>query len=223
MQAKNILITGAGRGLGRALALGFAHQGAHILALARTQGALSELDDAIKKETGKGATLIPFDLAGDGNSFATLGQTLYERFGSLDVLALNAATIGPLSPVAHTLDHDWRRVMDTNLTANMRLLRVLEPMLKSASTPTVLFVTCGSESMGNAYWGPYAASKKALEEIAVNYEEETKNSGRRMRLFDPGAMATQLRRNAFPGEDQSKLNSPEMVAAAMLGNRDMWD
>lgn len=216
------MITGASRGLGRALALEMAKSGAHIIALARTQGGLTELDDAIRSATGNGATLIPFDLANDGAAFSTLGQTLYERFGQLDALVLNAGTIGPLSPVAHTMDKDWQKVMDVNLTANMRLLRVLDPMLRQAGNPHVVFMTCGSESMGNAYWGAYAASKKALEELVMNYETENQGTGYKTRLFDPGPMATQLRRNAFPGEDQSKLNTPEIVAKAMLGNAEMW-
>jgi NAD(P)-dependent dehydrogenase (short-subunit alcohol dehydrogenase family) len=219
---RTALVTGASRGFGRALALEMARSGARIIALARTQGALTALDDDIKKETGSSATLIPFDLAGPEQAFASLGQTLFERFGKLDFLVLNAATIGPLSPVSHTQEKDWQKVMDTNLTSNIRLLRVLDPMLKEAGTPHVTFVTCGDASMGNAYWGSYAASKKALEEVALNYEQETQNSGYRMRVFDPGVMATQLRRNAFPGEDQSKLPKPEDIAKAISGSADLW-
>lgn len=219
---KNALITGASRGFGRALALGMAKRGAHIIALSRTQGGLTELDDAIKKETGSNATLIPFDLSGPEANFAVLGQTLFERFKSLDVLALNAATLGTLGPVAHMQDKDLHKVFATNLLANIRLLRVFEPMLRNTKNPLVLFATCRDEAMGNAYWGPYAASKKALEEIALSYEQETKNAGTRVRLFDPGVMATKLRADALPGEDQSTLPTPESIAEAMLASEELW-
>lgn len=219
---KNALVTGASRGFGRALALGLAKRGAHAIALARTQGGLTALDDAIKKETGSGATLVPFDLSGADAAFATLGQTLYERFKSLDILVLNAATLGTLGPVAHMQEKDLHKVFATNLTANIRLLRVFEPMLRNAKNPLILFVTCRDEAMGNAYWGPYAASKKALEEIALSYEQETKNSGYRIRLFDPGIMATKLRASALPGEEQSSLPAPESIAETMLGSEELW-
>ena len=207
---KIVLITGASRGLGFFLALQHAKRGDHVIALAKTQGGLTELDDSIKKLTGASATLIPFNLNSPDTSFAILGQTLFERFGKLDRLILNAATIGPSSPVAHTSEKDWQQVMDINVTANVRLLRHLDPLLRSAVTPHITFVTCASH--GDAYWGAYNASKVALNQIAASYAAETQQAGFKVDIFDPGIMATQLRRNAYPGEDQSGLATPVDVA-----------
>ncbi|MBY0428781.1 MAG: SDR family NAD(P)-dependent oxidoreductase [Alphaproteobacteria bacterium] len=207
---KIVLITGASRGLGFFLALQHAKRGEHIIALAKTQGGLTELDDSIKKVSGNGSTLIPFNLNSPDTSFAILGQTLFDRFGKLDRLILNAATIGPSSPVAHTTEKDWQHVMDVNVTANVRLLRHLDPLLRSAGNPHITFVTCAT--LGDAYWGAYRASKVALEQIAASYAAETQQAGFKVDVFDPGIMATQLRRNAYPGEDQSKLAKPIDVA-----------
>lgn len=198
------LITGASRGLGRATALHLAARGSHILALARTQGALAALDDEVKKAGGH-ATLLPFDLTAPEEAFAQLGETLFHRFGRLDTLVLNAAAIGPLSPLPHVQEADWQKVMAVNLTANVRLLRVLEPLLRAAQNPMVAFVSCAEAAMGHAFWGPYAASKKALEKLAESYAEETKTFGFRVSLHHPGPMPTRLRREAFPGEDQTVL------------------
>ncbi|MDX1922270.1 MAG: SDR family NAD(P)-dependent oxidoreductase [Alphaproteobacteria bacterium] len=207
---KNTLITGASRGLGFFLATQHAKRGDHIIALAKTQGGLTELDDSIKKATGHNATLIPFNLTSPDTSFAMLGQTLFERFGKLHRLILNAATIGPSSPVAHTTEKDWQLVMDVNVTANIRLLRHLDPLLRNAGNPHITFVTCSS--LGDAYWGAYGASKAALNQLAASYAVETKQAGFKVDVFDPGVMATQLRRNAYPGEDQSQLDKPADIA-----------
>lgn len=210
----NILITGASRGLGQALALACAKQQAHVIALARTQSALTKLDDAIKNVSGNNATLVPFDLAATGDEMAQLGQKLFERFHKLDGLILNAAHMAAPAPIAHTHDKDWRQVFEVNVTANMRLLRVLEPMLRMAVNPKIIFVTC--HNMGDAYCGAYAASKRALEQMARSYKEETQSAGFKTYVFDPGPMPTQLRRNAFPGEDQSTLPDPAHIADALL-------
>jgi NAD(P)-dependent dehydrogenase (short-subunit alcohol dehydrogenase family) len=213
---KIALITGASRGFGHAMALEFG-KSMQVVALARTQGGLTELDDQLKQETGRGATLVPFDLAGPDQAFAQLGQTLFERFKKLDVLALNAATLGPLSPVAHTMEKDLQAVMNVNFTANMRLLRHLDPLLRAASQPKIIFITCGTTSRAhNAYWGAYAASKKALEQLALTYKEETEKAGFQVEVIDPGPMATALRRSAFPGEDQSKVKTPAEVVAGLI-------
>src|SRR6185369_951282 len=177
LDGKIALITGASRGLGAALALELGKQGAHIIALARTQGGLTELDDKLRAATGKSATLIPFDLSQPDAGFAQLGQTLFERFKKLDTLVLNAAHISALSPLPHVLDKDWQKVMDVNVTANARLLRNLDPLLRAAGNPRVMFLTCGMTARAhNAYWGAYAASKKALEQLALSYAEETEKA-----------------------------------------------
>jgi NAD(P)-dependent dehydrogenase (short-subunit alcohol dehydrogenase family) len=214
---KTILVTGASRGFGNHLALQHALCGAHIIALARTQGGLTDLDDAIKKETGKRATLIPFDLSSPDMQFAKLGQTLFERFGKLDGLILNAATLTALSPLPHTQEKDWQKTIDVNVTANVRLLRHLDPLLRGAENPRITFVSCDKESMGDAYWGAYAASKAALNQLAISYKQETAQAGCTVNIFTPPAMATQLRRNAYPGEDQSKLAQPADVAKQFIG------
>lgn len=208
-----VFVTGASRGLGFFVALQYARCGAHLVALAKTQGGLTELDDAIKKETGRGATLIPFDLTAPDAEFAALGKTLFERFGKLNTLFLNAAVLAPLGPLSHTREKDWQKTMDVNVTANVRLLRHLGPLLGAASRPTITFVSCSKNDMGEAYWGPYAASKRALEQLAESYRLETAQGGYRVSVFTPPAMATQLRRNAYPGEDQSKLAKPEDIAS----------
>lgn len=207
---KIALITGASRGLGFYLALQHAKRGDHVIALAKTQGGLTELDDSVKKITGNNATLIPFNLNSPDTSFSILGQTLFDRFGKIDRLILNAATIGPSSPVAQTLEKDWQHIMDVNVTANVRLLRHLDPLLRSAGTPHITFVTCASH--GDAYWGAYRASKVALNQIAASYAAETQQAGFKVDVFDPGIMATQLRRHAYPGEDQAMLSKPVDVA-----------
>lgn len=212
------LITGASRGLGRALALQLAEKGAHIIALARTQGGLTDLDDAIRTTTGKSATLIPFDLAQDETAFANLGQTLFERFGRLDALILNAATLPALSPLSHIQEKDWRMVMAVNLDAPARLLRVLDPALRQAGNPVITFIGCNETGMGNAFWGAYNASKKALGQLATSYAEETKGLGYTVHHVTPGPMATKLRRSAFPGEDQTRLPTPETAAHLLLEN-----
>jgi NAD(P)-dependent dehydrogenase (short-subunit alcohol dehydrogenase family) len=205
------LITGASRGLGRALALQQASRGAHVIALARTQGALTELDDDIKKAGGSKATLIPFDLAQDDGAFARLGETLFERFGKLDSLILNAAHLAPLSPVHHTLEKDWQKTFAVNVTANARLLRHLDPLLRAATAPEITFIACAGDS---PFWGAYAASKRALYEMAQSYAAENRMAGFKVRVFDPGPIATSLRRTAFPGEDQATLKTAEDAAGS---------
>ncbi|HVY13392.1 MAG TPA: SDR family NAD(P)-dependent oxidoreductase [Alphaproteobacteria bacterium] len=217
LDGKIALITGASRGLGRALGLALGKAGAHIVALARTQGGLADFDDALRKETGRGATLIPLDLAEPDASFAQLGMVLFERFKHLDILALNTAAIGPLSPVAHVKEADLQKIMAVNFTANARLLRHLDPLLRASQSPKVLFLTCGESSRAHsAYWGAYAASKKALEQLALSYKEETEKAGFDVRVIDPGPMATQLRRSAFPGEDQANMQTPEQAAEKIM-------
>ncbi|MBM3544922.1 MAG: SDR family NAD(P)-dependent oxidoreductase [Alphaproteobacteria bacterium] len=202
------LITGASRGIGRAVALAFAREGAHVLLLARDRKALAEVDDAIKAEGGT-ATLIPLDLA-DGPAIDALGPALYERFGRLDILVGNAGILGRLSPLTHTSSEHWERVLAVNLTANWRLIRTLDPLLKRSDAGRVIFVTSsGVADEARAYWAPYSVSKIALETLAKTYADETRDSAIRVNLVHPGATATRMRAEAYPGEDQSKLRQPE--------------
>jgi NAD(P)-dependent dehydrogenase (short-subunit alcohol dehydrogenase family) len=204
------LITGASRGMGRAVALAFAGEGAHVLLLARNLKALEEVDDKIRKCGGK-ATLIPLDLA-DGKAIDALGPALYERFGRLDVLVGNAAILGRLSPLTHVPAEHWERTFAVNVTANWRLIRTLDPLLRRSESGRVIFVTSGVARSARAYWAPYSVSKAALEALARTYANETSDSAIKVNLIDPRATATRMRAEAYPGEDQATLRTPEEVA-----------
>ena len=208
------LITGASRGIGRAVALAFARQGAHVLLLARARTALEEIDDAIKESGGK-ATLIPLNLT-DGKRVDALGPTLYERFGRLDILVGNAAILGRLSPLTHIPSEHWERVIATNLTANWRLIRTLDPLLRRSDAGRVIFVTSSVAHTAKAYWAPYSVSKAALETLAKTYANETSDSAIKVNIIDPGATATRMRAEAYPGEDQATLRTPEEVAEVFI-------
>jgi NAD(P)-dependent dehydrogenase (short-subunit alcohol dehydrogenase family) len=203
------LVTGASRGIGRAVAVAYAREGAHVLLLARTRKALEPVDDAIKALGGT-ATLIPLNLA-HGQKIDALGPTLYERFGRLDVLVGNAAILGRLSPLTHIPSEHWDQVMNVNVTANWRLIRTLDPLLRRSDAGRVIFVTSSAQS-GPAYWAPYSVSKMALETLAKTYANETADTHIRVNLIDPGATATRMRAEAYPGEDQMTLKTPEDVA-----------
>jgi NAD(P)-dependent dehydrogenase (short-subunit alcohol dehydrogenase family) len=203
------LVTGASRGIGRAVAVAYAREGAHVLLLARTRKALEPVDDAIKALGGP-ATLIPLNLA-HGQKIDALGPTLYERFGRLDVLVGNAAILGRLSPLTHIPSEHWDQVMNVNVTANWRLIRTLDPLLRRSDAGRVIFVTSSAQS-GPAYWAPYSVSKMALETLAKTYANETADTHIRVNLINPGATATRMRAEAYPGEDQMTLKTPEDVA-----------
>ena len=209
------LITGASRGIGRATALLFAREGAHVLLLARTQKSLKAIDDQIKAEGGT-ASLIPLDLE-DGKKIDALGPSLYERFGRLDVFVGNAGVLGGLRPLAHIASETWERVLAVNLTANWRLIRTLDPLLRRSDAGRVIFVTSsGVARSGRAYWAPYSVSKAALETLAKTYANETADSPIKVNVVDPGATATGMRAEAYPGEDQAALQTPEAVAEIIL-------
>jgi NAD(P)-dependent dehydrogenase (short-subunit alcohol dehydrogenase family) len=204
------LITGASRGLGRAVAEVFAREGAQVLLLARGRKALEQIDDRIRAAGGN-ATLIPLDLA-DGKAIDALGPTLYERFGKLDILVGNAAILGRLSPLTHIPSEHWERSFAINVTANWRLIRTLDPLLRRSDAGRVIFVTSGVARSARAYWAPYAVTKAALEALAKTYANETGDSRIKVNLIDPGATATRMRAEAYPGEDQTTLPTPEQVA-----------
>ena len=207
------LITGASRGIGRAVAEKFAEEGAHVLLIARTREALEPVDDAIKARGGT-ATLIPLNLA-HGPKIDALGPALYERFGRLDVLVGNAAILGRLSPLPHIPSQHWEQVLRVNVTANWRLIRTLDPLLRRSDAGRVIFVTSSAQA-GPAYWAPYSVSKMALETLAKTYANETADSPIKVNLIDPSATATRMRAEAYPGEDQGTLRTPEDVAQAFL-------
>ncbi len=203
------LVTGASRGIGAAVATRFAAEGAHIVLVARTVGGLEEVDDAVRAGGGA-ATLLPLDLA-ESDKVDRIGPSLLERFGRLDIFVGNAAQLGPLSPVGHIDHRDWERIIAVNLTANWRLLRTLDPLLRRAPAGRAILVTCAVTTSPHPYWGAYAASKAGLETLARTYAAEVTKTPLRVNLLDPGIVRTRLRAAAFPLEDREKLAKPEEV------------
>jgi NAD(P)-dependent dehydrogenase (short-subunit alcohol dehydrogenase family) len=204
------LVTGASRGIGYAAARALAKLGAHIVAVARTQGGLEELDDEIRKGGGS-ATLVPLSLA-DFDGIARLGAALHERHGKLDILIGNAGVPGPSSPLGHIELKTFTDVMSVNVSANFQLIRCMEPLLKASDAGRAVFVTSGAASKASAYLGPYAASKSALETLARVWAHETERTPLRVNLFSPGPIRTRMRAAVFPGEDPDTLDTPEQAA-----------
>lgn len=202
------LITGASRGIGRAVALRFAAEGADLILAARTQGALEEVDDEIR-QLGRQATLVPADLT-DYPVIDRMGAAVYERWGRLDVLVGNAGLLGVLSPVGHISPEIWDQVMAVNLTANWRLIRDFDPLLRASDAGRAIFVTSGV-SGGRAYWGAYAVSKAALETMVRTYAAEVAKTSIRANLINPGATRTRMRAQAFPGENPDTVKAPEDI------------
>ena len=204
------LITGASRGIGRAVALAYAAEGAHVILVARTTGALEEVDDEIQALGGK-ATLVPLDLT-DSEAIDRLGATIFERWGHLDVLVGNAGILGTLTPVGHIAPKDWDEVMNINLTANWLLIRSMDPLLRRSDAGRALFVTSGAAKSCKPYWGAYAATKAALNAIVTSWAHEMENTPVRVNLINPGATRTDMRAKAMPGEDPMSLPSPTELA-----------
>ena len=204
------VVTGASRGIGRAAALALTTAGAHVIAVARTQGALEELDDAIQA-AGSSATLVPLNLT-DYEGIDRLGLAIHERWGRLDILVGNAGILGRLMPVGHVTPDIWQQVMDINVTANWRLLRSLDPLLQKSDAGRAIFVTSGAAHKCRAYWGPYSVSKAALDALVRSYAAETERTAVRAMLLNPGPLRTGMRRAAMPGEDPDTLKTPEDLA-----------
>lgn len=208
------LITGASRGLGAAAALAYAAEGAHCVLVARTVGGLEELDDRIKA-IGGAATLVPLDVT-DGPGIDRLGAALYERFGRLDILLGNAGVLGALSPVGHFDPKTFEHVMAVNVTANWRLIRSMDPLLRRSDAGRAIFVTSGVARRVVPYWGAYAASKAALDMLVGVYAAEVAHTQVRANLFNPGPTRTAMREQAFPGEDKALQTPPEAHAEALI-------
>jgi NAD(P)-dependent dehydrogenase (short-subunit alcohol dehydrogenase family) len=204
------LVTGATRGIGRAVAVAMAKAGAHVIATGRTAGALEEVDDEIKAAGGT-ASLITLNLK-HGEKVDALGPSLYERFGRLDALIGNAGVLGPLSPLGHIPTAEFDDVLAINLTANWRLIRTLDPLLRRSDAGRAIFVTSGAAQARNAYWGPYAVSKAGLEALVKTYAHEVANTAVRVNLVNPGPIRTRMRGKAFPGEDPMTLKTPDDIA-----------
>ena len=209
------LVTGASRGIGRAAAEALARAGAHVIALARTQGALEELDDTILAATGSRATLVPLDVC-DFDGIDRLGAAIAERWGRLDILVGNAGLLGRVTPLAHVTPQVWQQVLDVNVTANWRLIRSLDPLLRRSEAGRVIFITSGAAHKARAYWGAYSVSKAALNALARTYAAETQTTPVTVMLLNPGALRTTMRRAAMPGEDPETLRTPDDLAPHIL-------
>lgn len=214
LKGRIAVVTGASRGIGRATALELARAGAHVIALARTQGGLEELDDEIKASGGT-ATLVPSDLK-DFAAIDRLGAAIFERWKKLDILIGNAGVLGRLSPLGHIEPKAWDEAMAVNVTANWRLIRSLDPLLRQSDAGRAVFVTSGAAQKCTAYWGTYSVSKAALEALVKTYAAEVSTSLVRANLFSPGPTRTKMRAQAFPGEDPNTLPEPTLVASQLI-------
>lgn len=213
------LVTGASRGIGYFLAKQLAAAGAHVIAVARTVGGLEELDDEIKAEharTGKGeATLVPLDLT-DMPGIDRLGGAIHERWGKLDILVANAGVLGVIAPIGHVEAKTFEKVMTVNVTSTWRLIRSVDPLLRLSDAGRAIVVSSHAAHTAKAFWGPYAASKAAVETMARSWAAETQNMALRVNAADPGATRTAMRAQAMPGENPETLPHPSEIAARIL-------
>ncbi|MFL5238602.1 MAG: SDR family NAD(P)-dependent oxidoreductase [Rhizomicrobium sp.] len=204
-----VLVTGASRGIGRATAIELGKQGAHLVLVARTVGGLEEADDEVRKAGGT-ATLVPLDLL-DFAAIDRLGATVFERWGKLDGLLGNAGELGVLTPLPHLDPKVWQKSIDVNVTANWRLIRSLDPLLRKSDAARVLFISSGAARNFRPYWGSYSIAKAALEALALTYAAECADTNIRVNLFNPGPIRTKMRAKAFPGEDPMSLPPTDAV------------
>ena len=209
-----VLVTGASRGIGRAAAIALAKTGAHVVLVARTVGGLEEADDEIRKNGGH-ATLVPLDLT-NFDGIDQLGATIFERWGKLDGLLANAGELGAMTPLTHLDPKVWKKAIDVNVTANWRLIRSLDPLLRRSDAARVLFISSGAARKFRPYWGSYSIAKAALEALALTYAAECAETNVRVNLFNPGPLRTRMRAKAFPGEDPQSLDPPEAVVPAIV-------
>jgi NAD(P)-dependent dehydrogenase (short-subunit alcohol dehydrogenase family) len=207
LEGRIALVTGASRGIGRAVAFRYAQEGAHVIAFARTLGGLTELDDAIQKATGQPATLINESLT-DFDKIDQVGAALHQRYGKLDIVVGAAGMLGQLSPMGHYKPKMWTDVFDLNVHANWRIIRSFDPLLRASDAGRAIFVTSGVARM---YWGPYAASKAALEQMVKAYAAEMAHTTVKANIVDPGRVRTKMRAQAYPGEDPSTLVTPDKI------------
>jgi len=214
LEGRIALVTGASRGIGRAATFALAKAGAHVILVARTVGGLEEADDEIQKMGGT-ATLVPMNLR-DGDAIDRLGASIFERWGRLDAFFGNAGVLGQLTPLAHLEPKVFQEVMEVNVSANWRLIRSLDPLLRLSDAGRALFVTSGAARKHTAYWGAYSISKAALESMALTYAQECEGTKVKVNLINPGPMRTAMRRKAMPGEDPATLPVPEDMAPKIV-------
>jgi NAD(P)-dependent dehydrogenase (short-subunit alcohol dehydrogenase family) len=209
------LVTGATRGIGRAAALALANAGAHVIATARTQGGLEELDDAILAATGQHATLAPLDLI-NGEGIDQLGLAIHQRHGRLDILVHAGAMLGGLFPVGHIDPPQWDRVVAVNLTSGYRLIRSMEPLLRQSEVGRAIFLTSGAAVRPKAFWGAYATTKAGLEAMVRCWADEIEHTPVRAIILDPSAMRTRMRAEAYPGEEPETLPDPSEIGPLVV-------
>jgi NAD(P)-dependent dehydrogenase (short-subunit alcohol dehydrogenase family) len=209
------LVTGASRGIGRAAALALAEAGAHVVAVARTQGGLEELDDENRQAGREAATLVPMDIA-EGDGLDQLGLALHQRFGRLDILVHAAAILGPMTPVSHIEPRHWDRTLAVNLTASYRVIRSFEPLLRASEAGRAIFLTSGVAARPRAFWGPYGITKAGLENMVRTWADELEQTNVRAVLLNPGPMRTQMRAEAMPGEDPETLPDPAEIGPLVV-------
>ena len=208
------LVTGASRGIGFSVAVALGELGAHVVLVARTQGGLEEVDDRIRGSGGT-ASLLPLDLT-DFDKIDQLGAALFERYKKLDILVGNAGLLGTLGPIQHLDPKIWDQSLAVNLTANWRLIRSLDPLLRQSDAGRAVFVTSTAGQIARPYWGVYAVSKAALEMLVKTYAHEVKNTKINVNLFNPRGTRTNMRAEAFPGEDPETLNTPDFIANQII-------
>jgi NAD(P)-dependent dehydrogenase (short-subunit alcohol dehydrogenase family) len=213
---KLALVTGASRGIGAATAEALAAAGAHVILTARGGSALEQVEERIHAAGGT-ATIAPMDL-NDSESIGKLAQAVAERWGSLDILVLNAAMLGSLSPVEHLDAKELERVFKLNVLANQALISAFDPLLRRAEKAEIVGITSSVGDEPRAFWGGYGASKAAFDTLLGAYADETAYAGKlRVQIIDPGATRTRMRQLAFPGEEPESVKPPEAVAAAIVG------
>ena len=214
LKGKIALVTGASRGIGYFTALELAKAGAHVIACARTVGGLEDLDDAVKTAGGS-ATLVPFDLA-DMNAIDALGGSIFERWGKLDILVANAGMLGVISPIGHIEAKTFEKVMNINVNATWRLIRSVDPLMTRAEAGRAVILSSSAAHKCRPFWGPYSASKAAVEALARTWAGESQSTPLRITSVDPGATRTAMRAQAVPGEDPATLPHPSEIAKAIL-------
>ncbi len=208
------LVTGASRGIGFSTSVQLAKTGVHVVALARSTKLLEELDDAVNAVGGT-CTLMPYDLL-KGDLIEGLGPLLFSKFGRLDILVGNAGMLGGLQPTAQVDPSLWDQVFALNVTANLRLIRTCDPLLRASDAGRAIFVSSRAAHKFRPFWAAYSASKAALEALALTYAEEVSHTPLKVMAFDPGQVRTAMRAQAYPGEDPSSLASPDDVAAKIV-------